>query len=661
MPNNEFEKLTIGGNPIYARDSQARADIALLQAAYAGLTETDIIVGALPSSGTANKIYRVPGTGSYSDYMWDGTQFVLMATYTVDGLQAQVGYFVCSTAAASAAKEVTAASYVLGNGGAVKIKMDNANTANSVTLNINSQGAKTLFYEGSEASKYNSWKAGEIVVVFYDGTNYQAFNIGHDFADNIKSWSQKANDVTSAMTDTVRTTAGDESIDSDKGGVLLGISPNTEFTPSKLVSSGFNLLRLLSNNGLCKETADELAWFFPVPHLVATNDSIGTASENNGVLFTDSEGTNLTPAVRFQPIADGEPTAYTDGSAASYVTKDGRRHYVTSGIGWLIVPKTEITWATTCAHIGWSRRYDEYVSPTDANDAGTVIDLSALGTMRTVGAGGSFINDFAERTDATHMLLTTRVGRVKPTWVRGELDEETGLYTYTATVSGIVNDGIAEFSGLYITGMMPVIFALDKRPITFTGNYHIYLNQILACMVSHAIKLTEEYNVSPAELNKAVEGIFSVAGPFDVLNSVGLGLMAGSPDNFRIERNKALLAYGCEKMNGWLSEGCPKETGAFLEFAGEKLPDTGNNADNAKLSMIALILNEAVNAMEDSGIKSVLCDAIQDTLGLEKTQAEYYSEFGAEAIFAELDRLHEKYGYGSYEHREKNIWDRYFS
>ena len=235
-------------------------------------------------------------------------------------------------------------------------------------------------------------------------------------------------------------------------------------------------------------------------------------------------------------------------------------------------------------------------------------------------------------------------------------------FFYPVKLTGFVEMNILpETSGLYITGMMPVIFALDKRPITFTGNYHIYLNQILACMVSHAIKLTEEYNVSPAELNKAVEGIFSVAGPFDVLNSVGLGLMAGSPDNFRIERNKALLAYGCEKMNGWLSEGCPKETGALLEFAGEKLPDTGNNADNAKLSMIALILNETVNAMEDSGIKSVLCDAIQDTLGLEKTQAEYYSEFGAEAIFAELDRLHEKYGYGSYEHREKNIWDRYFS
>lgn len=57
------------------------ADIALLQAAYSGLTQSDIIVGALPASGVANKIYRVPGTNSYSDYMWNGTQFVLMATY----------------------------------------------------------------------------------------------------------------------------------------------------------------------------------------------------------------------------------------------------------------------------------------------------------------------------------------------------------------------------------------------------------------------------------------------------------------------------------------------------------------------------------------------------------------------------------------------------
>ena len=59
----------------------ANTNIAELQAAYEGLTQSDIVVGALPASGVANIIYRVPGTSSYSDYMWDGTQFVLLATY----------------------------------------------------------------------------------------------------------------------------------------------------------------------------------------------------------------------------------------------------------------------------------------------------------------------------------------------------------------------------------------------------------------------------------------------------------------------------------------------------------------------------------------------------------------------------------------------------
>lgn len=43
--------------------------------------ESDVVIGALPASGVANTIYRVPSTNSYSDYGWDGTQFVLLATY----------------------------------------------------------------------------------------------------------------------------------------------------------------------------------------------------------------------------------------------------------------------------------------------------------------------------------------------------------------------------------------------------------------------------------------------------------------------------------------------------------------------------------------------------------------------------------------------------
>lgn len=54
---------------------------AMLGAAYKGLTQSNIIVGALPAEGEENLIYRVPGVSSYIDYMWDGTAFVQMAEY----------------------------------------------------------------------------------------------------------------------------------------------------------------------------------------------------------------------------------------------------------------------------------------------------------------------------------------------------------------------------------------------------------------------------------------------------------------------------------------------------------------------------------------------------------------------------------------------------
>ena len=47
---------------------------------------TLIIVSELPTTGVAGKIYRVPGDGSYTDYMWDTSQepaaFIELATYT---------------------------------------------------------------------------------------------------------------------------------------------------------------------------------------------------------------------------------------------------------------------------------------------------------------------------------------------------------------------------------------------------------------------------------------------------------------------------------------------------------------------------------------------------------------------------------------------------
>lgn len=62
---------------------KARAEAAetALQNGIEGLTQSDIVIGALPSSGVAGKIYRVPGESSYKDYAWNGSRFVELASY----------------------------------------------------------------------------------------------------------------------------------------------------------------------------------------------------------------------------------------------------------------------------------------------------------------------------------------------------------------------------------------------------------------------------------------------------------------------------------------------------------------------------------------------------------------------------------------------------
>ena len=92
--------------------------------------------------------------------------------------QTMTGYYTCATAAATAAKTVAATGYVLTVGGCIRIKMNNANTANNVTLNINSTGAKALYYDGTQASSTNTWEAGEVLEVYYDGTQYQCASGG---------------------------------------------------------------------------------------------------------------------------------------------------------------------------------------------------------------------------------------------------------------------------------------------------------------------------------------------------------------------------------------------------------------------------------------------------------------------------------------------------
>lgn len=104
------------------------------------------------------------------------------ATAVRGAIDAKVGYAECGTDSNTQRKDVIVPGFVLTNGGHIKIKMTKVNTANNAQLNISptstvvSANTKTLLYNGEAVSASNTWEEGEVISVYYDGTNYQASN-----------------------------------------------------------------------------------------------------------------------------------------------------------------------------------------------------------------------------------------------------------------------------------------------------------------------------------------------------------------------------------------------------------------------------------------------------------------------------------------------------
>ncbi len=85
-------------------------------------------------------------------------------------------YGASTTAAATAAKavSVTSGTFTLETGARVTVKFNNANTANNPTLNVNSKGAKNIFYAGQQITTgENKGMLRGVVDLVYDGTQWQ--------------------------------------------------------------------------------------------------------------------------------------------------------------------------------------------------------------------------------------------------------------------------------------------------------------------------------------------------------------------------------------------------------------------------------------------------------------------------------------------------------
>jgi hypothetical protein len=124
--------------------------------------------------------------------------------------------------------------------------------------------------------------------------------------------------------------------------------------------------------------------------------------------------------------------------------------------------------AATCAHIGWSKRYDDYIAVNNDSDAGSEVDIAAgihalhsYDKMLTVGNVADRIEKSGDNQVTWHRL----VDHVQPTWTNTPVESEgapTGDYIHTATISGMKAGGAAAFETLGIT------LIIDGTTISFT-------------------------------------------------------------------------------------------------------------------------------------------------------------------------------------------------
>ena len=315
-------------------------------------------------------------------------------------------------------------------------------------------------------------------------------------AENLESWAGRDGlSIEDTFTDRVRTTAGDVSIDSEQGAKLVSIFAKEDFYASALKTTGFNLLH--------SATAVGSGYYFLVPSLPF--GSYGTAAQPNGVLFTDQNGANLKPTVVFKALSGGVPTSVNDGTVCPYTDSNGLRFYCPTEPGYIVV--SGITLANTCAHIGWSRRYNEFISPTAAADAGGNIALSSI--INAVHSYNLLLNVNGAVSDGIAFSVTTATwyrncDRIQPSWANTPVTDSdgqpTGSYLHTATISGMKENGAAECGQLTLTVSGQTVSYTDTNSVATTD----YVKYELAVPVTGTVSLSNELTIEDWGLEELI-------------------------------------------------------------------------------------------------------------------------------------------------------------
>ena len=140
--------------------------------------EKSIYIGNSTPNSTINTLTWSANTVLY--FIYDGTYWRYLGNMAAANVQRPEGggswYVESTTAAATATKVASYTGFTLVQGAVVAVKFSKANTViGAIKLNVNSTGAKTIYYKNAATSASNAllWNAGATVLFVYDGSYYR--------------------------------------------------------------------------------------------------------------------------------------------------------------------------------------------------------------------------------------------------------------------------------------------------------------------------------------------------------------------------------------------------------------------------------------------------------------------------------------------------------
>ena len=244
-----------------------------------------------------------------------------------------MGFTTCSTEQATAAKTATLTGYTIADGGIVSVKFSNAVDAGA-TLNINSQGAKPIYYKGAAITN-SIINAGAIATFVYNNNQYQLINLDTDVEqvqnnkNNISLLETKVNTTAAIISQTYNSADCNMSVYlyQDNGAIDNSTYYIADQSKMQFVVRYFGRLVRYWKDGV-----DYQKFRWSSVGLIATNNS----TKKDMLTLDIPEVTNETYVKIFHPT-DDDPMDDPDG------TFTWRKSSVNVGDVWYIRPHIEYT------------------------------------------------------------------------------------------------------------------------------------------------------------------------------------------------------------------------------------------------------------------------------------------------------------------------------